>query len=149
MAVENAKKFINDLNENEELKEKLKKELEAFKDSGKKEKELIPEIARKLGYDFTEEELKKEYVNDKELSYEELSNVSGGYLGFDEDAPDGHELTCIFAWYHCGWKSYYWINNICENCQSKNGHRDGSQGPFICNDCGHYTNNPQGDSGLE
>ena len=49
MSVENVKKFRKDLEENEELKEKLKKELEAFKDSDKKEKELIPEIARKLG----------------------------------------------------------------------------------------------------
>ena len=52
-------------------------------------------------------------------------------------------------WYHHGWQSYYWINNICENCQSKNGSKAGNRSPFICNDCGHYTYNPENDSGLE
>ena len=44
MSVENAKKFREDFKENEEIKEKIKKELEICKDSGQKEKELIPEI---------------------------------------------------------------------------------------------------------
>lgn len=83
------------------------------------------------------------------MSDEELANVTGGYFWFEEDAPDGHELTCIFMWYHHGWQSYYWINNICENCQSKNGSKAGNRSPFICNDCGHYTYNPENDSGLE
>ena len=38
MSVENVKKFRKDLEKNEELKNNVKKELEAFKDSGKKEK---------------------------------------------------------------------------------------------------------------
>ena len=75
MSLENVNRFRKDLEENEELKENVKKELEAFKDSGKKERELISEIARKLGYDFTDEEFKEA---NKALSDEELANVSGG-----------------------------------------------------------------------
>ncbi|SEF99328.1 bacteriocin-type signal sequence-containing protein [Eubacterium ruminantium] len=118
MSAENVKKFKKDFNENEELKEKIKKELEAFKDSGKKEKELIPEIARKLGYDFTDEEFKEEIMNEKELSAEELANVSGGYFGLDEDAPDGHEATCLMYYYDC-MDDYYYSRGICKYCGSR------------------------------
>ena len=141
MSVENAKKFREDFKENEELKEKIKKELELYKDSGKKEKEQIPEIARKLGYDFTDEEFKEECLKPKEISDEELANVSGGVLWLGEDAPDGHELWCIITYYHHGWQSYYWQNNICENCQSKNGYRE-TYTSFYCRDCGHRTKLP-------
>ena len=138
MSVENVKKFRKDLEENEKLKNNLKKELEVFKDSGKKEKELIPEIARKSGYDFTDEEFKEECLKLKELNDEELANVSGGYLWLGEDAPDGHELNCILSYYQ-GWHHYYWCNNICEKCKSKNGKRVAELDDFICNDCGHRT----------
>ena len=67
MSVENAKKFKKDLEENEEVKANVKKELEALKDSGKKESELLPEVARKLGYDFTDEE------------FEEVSKILSDY----------------------------------------------------------------------
>ena len=71
MSLENVKKFKKDLEENAELKEKLSKELETFENSGKKERELIPEIARKLGYDFTNEEFE---ADSKKLSDNELEN---------------------------------------------------------------------------
>ena len=108
MSVENARKFKKDLEENEELKENVKKELEALKDSGKKESELLPEIARKLGYDLTSEEF--EEVS-KVLSDEELANVSGGMFGLGEDAPDGHEVGCFFFFY-LKWSNYYFANGI-------------------------------------
>ena len=135
MSVENAKKFKKDLEENEELKANVKKELEALKDSGKKEKELIPEIARKLGYDFTDEEFKEESSKSTELSDEELANVSGGMC--TADAPDGHELECILKWYH-GWSDYYNKKMICEECHSTNTYYDDDIcRNLICNDCGH------------
>ena len=132
MSVENVKKFREDFKENEELKGKVEKELEAYKDSGKKERELIPEIARKLGYDFTDEEFSEA---NKTLSDEELANVSGGMC--TADAPDGHELECILKWYH-GWSDYYNKKMICEECHSTNTHYDDDIcRNLICNDCGH------------
>ena len=139
MSVENVKKFRKDLEENEELKEKVKKELEVFKDSGKRESDLLPEIARKLGYDFTDEEFSEA---NKTLSDEELANVSAGVLWFGEDAPDGHELTCI-KFYYWGWTNYYFENGICENCKSTNykpGYLFGIHMGNICQDCDHVTN---------
>ena len=138
MSVENVNKFKKELVENKELREKALKELESFKDSGKKEKELIPEIARKLGYDFTDEEFKEA---NKTLSDEELANVSGGVLWFDDDAPDGHELSCI-KYYYWGWSNYYFENGICENCKSKEvdvGRTNGEKGVLICSKCKHIT----------
>ena len=143
MSKEFVKKFRKDLEENEELKEKLKKELEAFKDSDKKEKELIPEIARKLGYDFTDEEFKEEFSKPEEVNDEELANVSGGALWQGEDAPDGHEMNCLL-FYYFSWQHYYWNNDICENCKSTNIETIGviSRLYFICKDCGHRTDMP-------
>lgn len=133
----NVKKFKKDFEENAELKEKVKQELEALKESGKNEKELIPEIARKLGYDFTDEEFEEA---SKTLSDEELANVSGGMFGFGEDAPDGHEVGCFFLFY-LKWSNYYFANGICENCKSKNVQRiEGSDYSYlICNNCSHET----------
>ena len=137
MSVESVKKFRKDLEENAELKESVKKELEAFKNSGKKEKELISEIARKLGYDFTDEEFE---VDSKKLSDKELENVSGGMFGFGEDAPDGHEVGCFFFFY-LKWSNYYYANGICESCKSKNVTKiEGTDYSYlICHNCNHET----------
>ena len=137
MSVENVKKFRRDFKENKELKEKVEKELESFKDSGKKEKELIPEIARKLGYNFTNEEFEED---SKKLSDKELENISGGMFGFGEDAPDGHEVGCFFFFY-LKWSNYYYANGICENCKSKNVTKiEGSDYSYlICHNCNHET----------
>ena len=159
MSKEFVKKFRKDLEENEELKENVKKELEAFKDSGKKEKELIPEIARRLGFDFTDDEFKEECTNSKKLNDEELANVSGGHYWLAEDAPDGHESECNLFWYK-NIHEYYYKNRICENCGSKNFHdnvyganeildnhlgdipqyyREYPARFILCKDCGHFT----------
>ena len=141
MSKEFVKNFRKDVEENEELKEKLKKELEAFKDSGKKEKELIPEIARKLGYDFTDEEFNEECSKGKELSDEEISNVSGGLFWLGEEAPDGHEIECLL-FHYSSWKHYYWWNGICEKCKSTDISFDNQEegySDFTCNKCGHRT----------
>ncbi|SEG24588.1 nif11-like leader peptide domain-containing protein [Eubacterium ruminantium] len=137
MSAENVKRFKKEFEENEEFKEKVKKELEAYKDSGKNEREIIPEIAVKLGYDFTNEEFEED---SKELSANELENVSGGMFWFGEDAPDGHEVGCFFAFY-LEWSNYYYANGICEKCKSKNVKKiEGSDYSYlICNDCNHQT----------
>ena len=138
MAKENVKKFKKDFNENAELNEKIRKELEALKDSGKKESKLIPEIAKEFGYEFTEEEFKEDCVSNSKLSDEELANVSGGILGFDEAAPDGNEVTCIYNHYY-GLSDYYNRNRVCENCKSKHTKYLGQTGDLECKDCGHIT----------
>ena len=100
MSVENVKKFKNDLNENAELKEKVKKELEPFKDSGKKERELIPEVARKLGYDFTDEEFKEDLSKAKKLTDDEMEQITGG-------KGEGKGVADFIAWVMCGFNHHY------------------------------------------
>ena len=138
MSVKNVEKFKKDFKENEEIKKKVKKELEKVKDR-KKEEKLIPEIARKLGYEFTDEEYKNA---SKKLSDEELSNVSGGLFG--ESTPDGHEVDCWYDYYE-DWAEYYWNNCICEACGTSNaGDRsvkfaDVDARRIRCYKCGHLT----------
>ena len=141
MSVENVKKFRKDLEENEELKNNVKKELEVFKDSGKKEKELIPEIARKLGYDFTVEEFKEESSKLKEVNDKELANVSGGVFGLGDDAPDGNEVGCLLN-YYISWHEYYFRHRICPKCKSTNVNAydpRSAHSVYTCNDCGAFT----------
>ena len=69
--------------------------------------------------DEKEKKIIKDEPVDKELNKEELDNVSGGYLWFGEDAPDGHESTCLIKWYD-GMDDYYWTNRICKACGSDN-----------------------------
>ena len=141
MSVENVKKFRKDVEENEELKNNVKKELEVFKDSGKKEKELIPEIARKLGYDFTDEEFKEDCTKSKKLYDEELANVSGGVWGLGEEAPDGNEVGC-FLFHYISWREYYFLHRICPKCKSTNVNvydPSSAHSVYTCNDCGTFT----------
>ncbi len=91
--------------------EKMKMLLEALKsdenvkavneliESGKKEREALVEVATKLGYEVTAEELAKAVAGTRELDDDELENVSGGILWFGDDAPDGHELGCFITYY--------------------------------------------------
>ena len=139
MSLENVKRFKEDVEKNEELKNKIMNELEAQKDNGKKEKELITEIANKNGYEFTEEELIKDGATIHKLSDEELANVSGGMC--NEDAPDGHEVGCIKVWYK-NWENYYYRKGICQNCKSTNvtySENDIGYPCIRCNSCGHIT----------
>ena len=138
MSVENVERFKDDFKNNNKIKDEVKKELEKVKDR-KKEEKLIPEIARKLGYDFTDEEYKKA---SKKVSDEELANVSGGLFG--ESTPDGHEVDCWFDYYE-DWYEYYWHYFICCHCGTKNaGTRsltlaDVKAQRFKCEKCGQYT----------
>lgn len=94
------KKVIDVLQTDENIK--LVEELVA---SGKKEGEALVEIAAKLGYEVTAEELAKTFAEARELDDEDLEEVSGGMLWFGEDAPDGHEIGC-FRFYYAGWDDY-------------------------------------------
>ena len=68
MAIDNVKKFEKDFEENEELREK---EFEVLKDCGK-DKKLILEITRKLGYVFTDDESKENLSKAKQLTDAEI-----------------------------------------------------------------------------
>ena len=95
---------------NNELKEKLIK--------AKNKEELVAQLKAE-GQDISEADKiwdeiaarkEKEKENDgKTLSMEELDAVSGGILGLGDDAPDGHELNCIFTWYQ-GWDDFDNVN---------------------------------------
>ncbi len=80
-------------------KEENRKLVEELVESGKKESEALVEVASKLGYEVTAEELAKGLASSRELDDEELEKVSGGALWFGDDAPDGHEIGC--------WQTYY------------------------------------------
>ena len=140
MSLENVKRFKKDVEENQELKNKIMNELEAQKESGKKEKELIVEIANENGYDFTKEELLQEGAATHELSDEELANVSGGLC--NAEAPNGHEVGCLNMWY-LNWHAYYVDCGICENCKSTNTTVKNRLSPgkahLICHDCGYQS----------
>ncbi len=99
------------MEKNKGLVEMLKSEenakaVEELVASGKKESEAFVEVAAKLGYEVTVEELSRAIVADKELDDDELENVSGGMFWFGEDAPDGHEIGCFYLWYG-KWEDYY------------------------------------------
>ena len=77
MSIENVKKFYEDLSKDEKLKEKVKK-FQINKDTT--EQELLAglvSIAEKLGYNFSEDEL-REYASNLEISDDMLEKVSGG-----------------------------------------------------------------------
>ena len=44
--------------------------------------------------------------------------LSGGYFGLGEDAPDGHEATCLMYYYDC-MDDYYYKRGICKQCGSR------------------------------
>ncbi len=92
------------MEKNKDLVEMLKSEenvkaVEELVESGKRESEALVEVASKLGYEVTAEELAKAFAGAKELDDEELETVSGGIFFFGDDAPDGHEIGCILTYY--------------------------------------------------
>ncbi len=86
-------------------KDENRKLVEELVKSGKKESEALVEVASKLGYEVTAEELAKELASSRELDDEELEKVSGGALWFGDDAPDGHEVGC-WVTYYGSWDDY-------------------------------------------
>lgn len=90
MSQQQVKKFISDLNDNEELQQKLKDALDIDGDEETESNERMHEIVKQTtafatdqGYDFTADEyravLTSKHVEAKgELSEEELEQVAGG-----------------------------------------------------------------------
>ena len=65
----------------------------------------------------------------RKLSNDELDAVSGGILWFDDDAPDGHELSCIYTWY-TGWNDFY-IQNQYTYCWGGKGKKHEFGGTYM------------------
>ena len=92
---------------------------ELLKDAAepKSEEEMIrlcADIAPKLGFDITEDEIRagiaemvrermeKTAADMEKLPEDELKNAAGGACWTGDEAPDGHEMGCLIA-YH-GWQ---------------------------------------------
>lgn len=85
MAKENVKKFSQEVLANKELQEKIMAAQKDYDVEGKSEEEIFEDIllpiAKETGFEFTISEYKsaqRDTMAEKELSEEELENVSGG-----------------------------------------------------------------------
>ena len=116
MAMESAKKFLEQVMTDEALRARV----------ATQEPAGVAEIAKELGFAMTveelqaaEKELRRAPENGEkpvELDLHEMDKIvgGGGFLG--EDAPDGHEMGCLFIYHHYNYqkendiwcnKSYY------------------------------------------
>ncbi len=107
MALENAKKFLEQVMADEALRER----------AAKMEPAGVADIAKEVGFDVTAEELDAAVramrqaagEEPRELDLDEMGKTAGGAFGMGEDAPDGHEMGCMLT-YHS--KSWHIENNI-------------------------------------
>lgn len=95
MAIENAKRFLQQAMTDEKLRASI----------GEKELDEVVKIAKEAGFDVTaddlDEAIKMLRQNMTEnLSDEELEKISGGAIWTAEDAPDGHEYNCILTYHN-------------------------------------------------
>ena len=125
MSLTTAKKLIEELQTNEELRAKT----EGITDPAEMVKKAV-----EAGYDVTLEEMlnaEREYRAEQaaktdeqsiELTADELESVAGGQLFIGDNAPDGSEIGCI-ACYHG--KQYSIENDVwCTGSWIEDGHRD-------------------------
>ncbi len=97
----NAKELKALLLKDEEKRNQYYEMIEAFVGEGLGKEEAAVKAAAKLGCELSADDLlKADKEGNPELSEDELDAVSGGVFWLGDDAPDGHELTCIYAWYH-------------------------------------------------
>ena len=109
MAIEKVKELLKALKTDPKAKELLKDVLEP-----RSEEDMIrlcAEIAPKLGFDITADEIRagvaalaqdrrdRTAADVHKLSDEDVSQAEGGALWHNEDAPDGHEYGCV-VFYH-------------------------------------------------
>lgn len=101
-----------------ELKEKLIKA---------KNKEEVTDMLKAAGQDVSvadkiwNEIKKSREKEEKTLSMDELDAVSGGIFFLGDDAPDGHELSCLVT-YYAGWDEFYRENKD-EYCWGQKGQK--------------------------
>lgn len=104
------KEFEKKLQENEDLHNRYGEEIIRLTSEGMGRAEAMGKAAAALGYELDREEILASVKDEEhEMSEDELEAVSGGYVWAGDDAPDGHELTCL-VWYYHGWLDFYQCN---------------------------------------
>lgn len=84
MALDSAKKFLEDAKADKSLEEKV--------DSSENLLEAVAIGAKKLGYDFTVAELKEAIADEAEISIDELENVA---VPVNCACFGGHDCVCF------------------------------------------------------
>ena len=147
MSKEIARKLIEELQTNEELKAKVE---------GVTDPEELTRIANESGYDVTLGELidaERAYRRDKaaetdeKLSFDELEEVAGGcgafYVSDDREiAPDGQMMGCMTHYHFSGWaeENNTWckLAFYCESADARcNGFDSGCVSTYACD--GRYS----------
>ncbi len=110
MALENAKKFLEKLLNDEALRVR----------AAEKEPDEVVAFAKELGFDVTAKELEEAVralrqaagEEPKELSPDEMDKAAGGTFWNGEDAPDGHEMGCALTYHGYNWSKEHntWCN---------------------------------------
>ena len=100
MALENAKKFLEQAMKDEALRARV----------SEKEPAEVAAIAGELGYEVTAAELTQAELalrlapanreKSVELNVNDLAQVAGGMFWDGDDAPDGHEMGCFITYHH-------------------------------------------------
>lgn len=104
-AVEFKKMLASDETKMNEYSEHVRKLME----EGIPKQDAAMKAAALMGYELSDEDLAAADKEGRELSLDELSEVSGGYFWAGDDAPDGHELECV-AFFYNGWQDFYYWN---------------------------------------
>ena len=137
MSMKYFKQLQEDAANDKELAKKLE---EADRESHKSgDMNSFIKAAAELGYEVTEQDIS---AGDDlvKLDEEELDDVAGGVFGFGDDAPDGHEIGCIFNFSYYVSASSYCPQN------PDNGHdyefigldpQDEDYELYKCKHCGH------------
>ena len=113
MALENAKKFLEQVLKDEALRARV----------SEKEPGEVAAIASELGFEVTAAELTQAELalrlapanreKSVELNVNDLAQVASGMFWDGDDAPDGHEMGC-FITYHQWWtceENKWWCHN--------------------------------------
>ena len=113
MALENAKKFLEQAMKDEVLRARV----------SEKEPGEVAAIAGELGFEVTAAELTQAELalrlapanreKSVELNVNDLAQVTGGDFWAGDDAPDGHEMGCLIT-YHQWWtceENKWWCHN--------------------------------------
>jgi len=105
MAMESAKKFLEQMMSDEALRASV----------AKKDAAGVAAAAKEMGFDLTQVELlqalkllqQKDKSEPEILSPDDLTKVSGGALFFGDDAPDGHEMGCSVVYHDYQWQKQH------------------------------------------
>ena len=134
---EKLKELETKLSSDETLAAKYKETLlSAEKNGAKSDSEALSAAAAAVGIEITPEEIERAFADKQELSEDDLSNVSGGAIVWDEDLEEevevedeedeiddsvdefGHDAVCLAAWHCLAGLRHTSTNSHVENCWS-------------------------------